>query len=169
MKTEELFSEALKKTMKNEPLETISVLKLSKMCKKNRQTFYYHFRDIYDLLTWTYLNERIDGINETSNYNEMLDSIFAYINANKDFIHRVRESSGKELFNAFIFNNCYKSIFRFVILNDTQNSLSTIKRKAIAKYYASFFVSVIEDYINGQNIKILSDILKDTLPNILRY
>ena len=50
MKTEHRFAEALKSMMSELPLEEISVAALTRRCKVNRQTFYYHFHDIYDLL-----------------------------------------------------------------------------------------------------------------------
>ena len=57
MKTEQLIAEALKELMSNESFDRITVQELSYACGIKRQTFYYHFRDIYDLLTWIFLNE----------------------------------------------------------------------------------------------------------------
>lgn len=60
MKMKARLGHALKKFMVTEQLDTISVISLTKHCKVNRQTFYYHFRNIYDLLTWVFLNEEIE-------------------------------------------------------------------------------------------------------------
>ena len=49
MKTEQFLADTLRELMEKEPLENITVIKLAKICCINRQTFYYHFRDIYDL------------------------------------------------------------------------------------------------------------------------
>ena len=62
MKTEHRLAEALKSMMSQLPLEEISVAALARRCKVNRQTFYYHFHDIYDLLALVFLNEKISGI-----------------------------------------------------------------------------------------------------------
>ena len=62
MKTEHRLAEALKSMMSELPLEEISVAALARRCKVNRQTFYYHFHDIYDLLTLVFLDEKIEGI-----------------------------------------------------------------------------------------------------------
>jgi AcrR family transcriptional regulator len=56
MKTEYRFAEALKEMMSEVSLDSISVTSLCKKCKVNRQTFYYHFHDIYDLLALVFLN-----------------------------------------------------------------------------------------------------------------
>ncbi len=58
MKTEHRLAETLKSLMSEVPLDSISVTMLSERCHINRQTFYYHFHDIYDLLTLVFLDER---------------------------------------------------------------------------------------------------------------
>ena len=76
MKTEQKLALKLKELMSNEPLDQITVSRLTKECGVNRQTFYYHFRDIYDLLTWIFLIESIQEIETASNYKEALYAFF---------------------------------------------------------------------------------------------
>ena len=47
--TKAAFADALKKMMSVKPMEKITVKDLVEICGVNRQTFYYHFDDIYDL------------------------------------------------------------------------------------------------------------------------
>lgn len=79
MKTEEKLGRALKDLMSKEPLDQISVKRLTAICGINRQTFYYHFRDIYDLLTWIFLNETIQEIKNAETYLEAIYGFFDYI------------------------------------------------------------------------------------------
>ena len=60
MKMKDRLGLALKEFMASENLDEISVVSLTNYCNVNRQTFYYHFRNIYDLLTWVFLNEKIE-------------------------------------------------------------------------------------------------------------
>ena len=78
MKTEYRLAEALKNMMSEVPLDSISVTTLTKKCKVNRQTFYYHFHDIYDLLTLIFLNEEIPELDEAQNVNDTLVYIYKY-------------------------------------------------------------------------------------------
>jgi AcrR family transcriptional regulator len=39
------------------PLDKITVIDIVTDCGVNRQTFYYHFQDIYDLIEWLFLDE----------------------------------------------------------------------------------------------------------------
>ena len=73
IKTEYRLANALKELMsQDKSLDDISVTLLTKKCKINRQTFYYHFHDIYDLLTLVFLNEEIPHIKEVKDLNQLL-------------------------------------------------------------------------------------------------
>ena len=48
------LSTALLELLEAKPLDKITVTELVKKCGVNRQTFYYNFRDIYDLVEWTH-------------------------------------------------------------------------------------------------------------------
>ena len=77
------------------PLEEISVTKLTNKCHVNRQTFYYHFHDIYDLLNLLFLDEKIEGIEQAKNAREMLACIFNYYEDNSDFVEYLNEIAEK--------------------------------------------------------------------------
>ena len=72
MKTEHRLAETLKEMMSEMSLDDISVTLLVKKCRVNRQTFYYHFHDIYDLLTLVFLDEKIDGVDDVSNIKQLM-------------------------------------------------------------------------------------------------
>ena len=95
MKTEHRFAEALKNMMSEMPLEEISVAALTRRCRVNRQTFYYHFHDIYDLLALVFLNETIPGIDSVNHSEEMATAIFDYYLKNERFIDETLNSAGK--------------------------------------------------------------------------
>ena len=155
MKTEYRFAEALKDMMAEMPLDTISVTTLAKKCKVNRQTFYYHFHDIYDLLTLVFLNEEIDNLQDVKNIKELVNSIFKYYTKNKNFIDATINSAGKELFEEFMHNVCYKTFLRFI--NGVQDSkkLHANDRKAIARFYALAYSHSIVYYLSAYKNKTL--------------
>lgn len=53
-RTKAMFAEALLHTIETKELSKIRVLELCALCGTDRQTFYYHFRDKYDLVAWIY-------------------------------------------------------------------------------------------------------------------
>lgn len=159
MKTEYRFAEALKEMMAEMPLDSISVTTLARKCRVNRQTFYYHFHDIYDLLTLVFLNEEIDGLNDVKNINELIIKIFKYYSNNKSFIEATLNSAGKELFEEFIHNVCYKTFLKFI--NNIQDSkkLHANDRKAIARFYALAYSHTTVYYLSTYKNKTLEGLL----------
>ena len=49
-----LISDTFTRMLEKEDLDKISVTKLIGECHISRQTFYYHFKDIMDVLEWTF-------------------------------------------------------------------------------------------------------------------
>ncbi len=52
--TKNALAMALKRLMKTRGFEKISVSEICKECGMNRKSFYYHFRDKYDLVNWIF-------------------------------------------------------------------------------------------------------------------
>ena len=50
--TKRALEASLKKLVKTKPLNKITVSDITDDCGINRMTFYYHFKDIYDLVEW---------------------------------------------------------------------------------------------------------------------
>lgn len=55
--TREALASSLKRLMEQKPLSQISIREIIEDCGVNRQTFYYHFRDIYALAEWMFSRE----------------------------------------------------------------------------------------------------------------
>ena len=72
--------------LEERPLDKITVRDITDRCGLTRNTFYYHFQDIYDLLDWT-LQEDIHHLiaNEIDldNWEESIAALFAYMQANR--------------------------------------------------------------------------------------
>lgn len=55
--TKKAMANSLKELMRKKSLEKITVSDIVQNCGLNRQTFYYHFKDKYDLVNWIYYSE----------------------------------------------------------------------------------------------------------------
>ena len=136
MKTGHALAITLKDMMAKQPLETISVLELSKKCGISRKTFYYHYHDTYDLLTQVFLEEKIAGVNNASNFIELVGLVFQYYKDNQAFVDATLQSAGSDLFSEFIYNIFYTNALRFIKKIDEENILHPNTKKSIARFYA---------------------------------
>ena len=57
--TKKALADALKELMDTKPFHKISVSDICERCQMNRKSFYYHFKDKYDLMNWIYDTEFI--------------------------------------------------------------------------------------------------------------
>ena len=86
--TKNALATALKKLLSKKELSKITISNITEECGVNRQTFYYHFKDIYDLLEWIFTNEVIEEIDNEieENWQQKFIYIFEYVIQNKEFI-----------------------------------------------------------------------------------
>lgn len=54
-----VVKQMLKERMKTEPFAKISVDVICEKCEINHKSFYYHFKDKYELVNWIYYTEFI--------------------------------------------------------------------------------------------------------------
>ena len=57
--TKKELAAALKQLMEQKPLEKISIREITSLCGLRRETFYYHFADIYALIQWMFEEEAL--------------------------------------------------------------------------------------------------------------
>ena len=50
--TKEALAKAFAELLEKRSIDKVTVKDIVAACGVNRQTFYYHFRDIYDLMEW---------------------------------------------------------------------------------------------------------------------
>ena len=59
-RTKKELSAALRSLLERKPLDQIRVRELTEQCTIRRQSFYYHFADIYQLFDWSLTQERAE-------------------------------------------------------------------------------------------------------------
>lgn len=177
MKTEHKLALALKTMMSEVPLDDISVTALTRRCHINRKTFYYHFHDIFDLLTQVFLDERIEEAESTRDIPQLMKVIFDYYTKNMKFIEATLGSAGKELIQEFIYNLCYTNFLKFINNNPEGKRVHINDRKYIARFYAFAYSNSIIYYLSTYKNKTYSglmncfsfqskDVLDDAIANI---
>lgn len=159
MKTEHELALALKTMMAEVPLDDISVTALTKRCHVNRKTFYYHFHDIFDLLTQVFLDEKIEGTENTKDINQLMKVIFSYYSKNSKFIDATLDSAGKELVQEFFYNICYTNFLRYILATQNGKKVHINDRKYIARFYAFAYSNSIIYYLSTYKNKTFSGLM----------
>lgn len=96
--TKEAIAQALESLLEKRSIEKITVKDIVAECGINRQTFYYHFHDIYDLMEWALMQsiEKYAARNFTGeqDWREKVKLLFHYF-----YIHRVMILHGYDATN----------------------------------------------------------------------
>ncbi|MCR5184649.1 MAG: TetR/AcrR family transcriptional regulator [Bacilli bacterium] len=159
MKTEHELAIALRTMMSEVSLDDISVTSLTKKCHVNRKTFYYHFHDIYDLLTQVFLDETIPGVLETKDINQLMKVIYNYYAKNSKFVDATLNSAGKDLFQEFIYNTCYTNFLRYIVALPEGKKIHSNDRKYIARFYAFAYSNSIVYYLSNYKSKTFTGLM----------
>lgn len=106
--TKRALAEALKELMETMPFEKINVAQIAERCGMSRKSFYYHFRDKYDLVNWIFDMETRDlmlrmGSQETYSARiEFLARICDYFYANRSFYRKALRIQGQNSFSEHV-------------------------------------------------------------------
>ncbi len=96
--TKNALAQALKESMKEEAFCKISVSELCERCHMNRKSFYYHFRDKFDLLNWIFQSEFSDILAEESDLWEVTENLCLYLLENRSFFKKAMKIEGQNCF-----------------------------------------------------------------------
>ena len=111
--TKQTLANCLKELMQHNTADKITIHDLTSAVGVNRQTFYYHFTDIYDLLKWTLQQEVVQLLhNKESNllWNEGILALFHYLDDNRAFALSAVASLGIDQFKQFFYGELYEII-----------------------------------------------------------
>lgn len=99
----------------------------------NRKSFYYHFKDKYDLINWIYSTEFITEIRHRiySSEWDLIRDVCTYFYANKEFYRKALQIEGQNSFYEY-FRDVLKSIVREYI-NDVFYEIKD------SEFYVTFF------------------------------
>ena len=86
--TKRALANSLKKLLSKKTLDKITVKEITDDCGVNRQTFYYHFQDIYDLMEWIFEDElkTLEEVKDDVDWKESVHLIFYSLLNNRAFI-----------------------------------------------------------------------------------
>lgn len=98
--TKRALAAALKELMEEHPFQKITVADICERCNMNRKSFYYHFKDKYDLVNWIYDTEFIAAALGKTYDNQWtrMEDICNYFYENRSFYRRVLAIEGQNSF-----------------------------------------------------------------------
>ena len=103
--TKQALEESLKHMLLKKPLDKITIRDITEDCGISRMAFYYHFKDIYDLVEWACIEDAskaLQGKKTYETWQEGLLQIFEAVQENKPFILNAYRCIGREQMERFL-------------------------------------------------------------------
>lgn len=126
MRIETKYQEGLKKLLKEKSLDEINVVMLCDSVKSNRQTFYYHYRDISDVVESILLKEKIGYGKKLFDFESITKAAIAFINSNYSFLYSIYNSFASEKISSFFYSYYYQKILN-IQKNDKKIGTDSIR------------------------------------------
>lgn len=103
--TKRALAAALRELMEEVPFEKIQVAHICERCDMNRKSFYYHFKDKYDLLNWIFDTEFIafiqdyQGVEQLDQRVKTIQDVCVYFYENRNFYRKALKIQGQNSFS----------------------------------------------------------------------
>lgn len=168
--TKRALEASLKNLLLKKPLNKITVSDITEDCGINRMTFYYHFKDIYDLVEWTCVEDASRALDEKKTYDtweQGFVQIFEAVLANKPFIMNVYRCVSRERVEKYL-NQLTDGLLMGVI--EERSACMTVRdedKDFIARVYSYIFVGLMLDWV-GNNMKDDPQELVERLAVVIR-
>lgn len=160
------LANSLKKLLQKKFLDDITVKEIVEDCEVNRQTFYYHFQDIYDLLRWFLDHETEQALQSAHDWHEGLMLAFRYVQENHLTIYHVFRSSGRDHLDCQFFSLSRSLITTLLTRYAGDVALSETDREFLTNFYMYAISGILVRWIS-EDMKDPPEEMADRLSRLL--
>ena len=150
--TKRALAASLKHLLLQKPLNKITINDIAEDCGISRMTFYYHFKDIYDLVEWTCVEDgtrALEGKKTYDTWQEGFLNIFHAVQDNKPIIMNVYRSVSRERIEQYLNPLIHSLILGVVEEKAAERSVHTEDKQFIASFYEYAFIGVMLEWIGN--------------------
>ena len=167
-----LTTNALKKTfeemLEKQSLSKITIQQLVDKCGVGRNTFYYHYQDIYMLLEDLLEDKKSILIEQIKNYetDEVFLMVFEYFIKYQNVIYHIQNSIDTRIIEKYL-NEIFKMIsYQYIEKNMENITIDNNELKFVIDFVSYAFTGMV---INWFTNDFSEEVLKDNFDNIKKY
>ena len=149
--TKESLGAALKQMLTVKPIDKITVKDLVEICGVNRQTFYYHFDDVYDLLEWVFEEDANRVLPSEVVYEHWRDDVmmfFKYLADNSVFALNIYNSNSRIYTLRYFKRRLQGCIRSFAIIVSDGKNIDRTDFEFVVEFYANGVVGLISQWLD---------------------
>lgn len=163
--TKQLIAKTLHELLEKNSIEQITVKKIVEECGINRQTFYYHFCDIYDLIEWSLTQSLTAYLAESpfpnGDWRVKVEHIFKFLISKKRVILHGYNHDNRKIYEMFIMKMIRPIVEEKFDQCEHSDQVLIEKREFIIKIHVWIFTALffewIENGMSGEYMDKLGD------------
>lgn len=163
-RTKAAIIDAFWELLEERPYNKITVKDLVDRCQINRNTFYYHFHDIPELLEDTIKQDADNIIQTYSNFGSPLDCLTPIVNQcskKKKAILHIYRSVHREIFLDQLEQIALYAVTRYVDIVTSELTLSSEDKALLIRFYKCILVGILLDWLNARmNYDLLEQVVR---------
>ena len=150
--TKRALEQSLKNLLLKKPLTKITINDIAEDCGINRMTFYYHFKDIYDLVEWCCEEDAARALAGQKTYDTWQQGFLQILEAlrkDKAFFTSVYRSISREQLENYLYRLTYDLMMGVVEERAAGMTVRPEDKEFIANFYKFAFVGLTLDWIKN--------------------
>lgn len=167
--TKRALEASLKKLLLEKPLNKITINDITEDCGVNRMTFYYHFKDIYDLVDWILVEDAskaLEGRQSFETWNEAYLNILRQVKENKALVLNVYRSVGREQVEQYLYKLLDPMLKDFADRECQDITVQDEDRQFVIDFYKYALVGMTLEWIR-RDMKTDPDAMVDRLSTMI--
>ncbi len=168
--TKRALEASLKNLLLQKPLDKITINDIAEDCGISRMTFYYHFKDIYDLVEWSCVEDATRALKGKKTYDtwqEGFFNIFQAVQDNKPFIMNVYHVVSRERIEQYLYPLIHELLMGVVEEKAADMVVNEEDKQFIADFYEYAFIGVMLAWI-GNKMKEDPAVIVDRTSRLLK-
>ena len=161
--TKRALEQSLKNLLLKKPLTKITINDIADDCGINRMTFYYHFKDIYDLVEWACMEDARKALEENKTYDTWQQGflqIFEAVRSNKPFVMNVYHCVHQEQVEKYLKPLVDDLILGVINEEAVGMTVREEDKDFIAQIYSYIFIGLMLDWIKDDMREDPADIVE---------
>lgn len=150
--TKRAIEASLKNLLLKKPFDKITINDIAEDCGISRMTFYYHFKDIYDLVEWACEEDAkkiLEGKDDYKTWTQGFLNLCEEVLKNKPFILNVYRSVGREQVENYLYKIVYDLLLNVVEEKAQGMTVRDEDKEFIADFYKYAFVGLMLDWVKN--------------------
>lgn len=176
--TQQMIMQSFREQLARKPINKITVADIAQECGINRQTFYYHYRDIYDLAQQVCeadIQNILKGQRHYDSWKEDFGAIFELAISKKIYVENIFRGIPAETLQQAMCRMVYPLVKDVIYEKAERYSVTEEGKKGIAIFYNCALVGLFTEWVRsgmaedpGKIVRLVSAILDGTLEHALQ-